>query len=84
MARSNIVPAQDGEANLPVQVPGRSGTTGIGDISVDEHFFRTLGIRTIAGRTFSDRYPMDDSTFDSDIRRPCPDGQPSPSAASTR
>jgi len=75
VARSNIVPAQDGEANLPVQVPGRSGTTGIGDISVDENFFRTLGIRTIAGRTFSDRYPMDDSTFDSDDSTPVPDGQ---------
>ena len=75
VARANFVPAQDGEANLPVQVPGRSGTTGIGDISVDENFFQTLGIRTIAGRTFSDRYPMDDSTFDSDDSTPVPDGQ---------
>jgi putative ABC transport system permease protein len=42
--------------------PGHPDPIDIGVYSVDSGFFTTLGIRTIAGRTFDRSRPMDDAT----------------------
>jgi putative ABC transport system permease protein len=63
VGRSDITPAGDERTTVSVQLPGRTDLVMIGSYFVDSGFFRTMGIRTIAGRSFSERFANDDSTL---------------------
>jgi putative ABC transport system permease protein len=60
--RTNIGIATPNSANTGVQVPGLSEPVTIGIYSIDYDFFETMGVRTLAGRTFDESRPMDDAT----------------------
>ena len=51
-----------------IQLPGRSEGVEVSSYAVDPEFFRTMGIDTIAGRTFDPNRPGDDATIDSSRR----------------
>ena len=61
--RSSIGIATTNNRNNGVQVPGQARPVDIGDYSVDLGFFRTMGIRLVAGRLFDPGRPGDDSTI---------------------
>jgi putative ABC transport system permease protein len=46
-----------------VQVPGQAEPIDIGTYAVDPGFFRTMGIRLLAGRSFDENRPADDATL---------------------
>jgi putative ABC transport system permease protein len=62
VGRSDITPAADERSTISVQLPGRTDLVMIGSYNVDSGFFKTMGIRTAAGRSFSERFANDDST----------------------
>ena len=62
VGRSGIGVATDNNNNSGVQVPGQTEPVTIGNYSVDVDFFRTMGIRPVAGRLFDRNRPGDDST----------------------
>lgn len=63
VGRSGIGVATQNNNNTGVQVPGQAEPVTIGDYSVDIGFFRTMGIRLVAGRLFDENRPADDSTL---------------------
>jgi putative ABC transport system permease protein len=63
VGRSGIGVATDNNNNTGVLMPGHSEPIPIGNYSVDIDFFRTMGIRLIAGRLFDPNRPGDDSTI---------------------
>ena len=63
VGRTEIVPAADGFSTTHVELPGRADPVGLGTYSIDDGFFRTMGIELVAGRTFSPRNALDDATL---------------------
>ena len=63
VGRTSIGVSTPNSMNTGVQVPGRTEAATIGTYSVDAGFFRTMGIRLIAGRLFDENRPMDDATL---------------------
>lgn len=45
-----------------VEVPGREGETELGNYTVGPNFFEVMGMTPLAGRTFDEARPADDST----------------------
>jgi putative ABC transport system permease protein len=62
VGRTGIGVATQNNSNTGVQVPGRTEPVSLGQYSVDPGFFRTMGIKVLAGRTFEEDRPADDST----------------------
>jgi putative ABC transport system permease protein len=62
VGRSDLTPASDQRSTEFVKRPGRSDPVALGSYAVDANFFGTMGIRTLAGRTFSERYALDESS----------------------
>ena len=63
VGRSGIGIATDNNNNTGVIMPGRTEPINIGNYSIDVDFFRTMGIRLVAGRLFDPNRPGDDSTI---------------------
>jgi putative ABC transport system permease protein len=63
VGRTSIGVSTPNSMNTGVQVPGRTEPVTIGTYSVDDGFFRTMGIRLLAGRLFDENRPMDDATL---------------------
>ncbi|HVQ07538.1 MAG TPA: ABC transporter permease [Allosphingosinicella sp.] len=63
VARTSIGVATPNSTNEAVLIPGQREPATIGSYSIDHDFFRTMGIRTIAGRLFDRNRPMDDATL---------------------
>jgi putative ABC transport system permease protein len=63
VGRSGIGVATDNNNNTGVIMPGRTEPINIGNYSIDVDFFRTMGIRLVAGRLFDANRPGDDSTI---------------------
>jgi len=63
VGRSTIGVATWGMENMVVPAPGASEGVDLDLYRVDPGFFRTMGIPTLAGRTFSASQAMDDSTL---------------------
>lgn len=63
VARASAMPGHSFEANVPVRVPGETGTrpTLLRRWAVDESFFDVYGIPVVAGRALSARYSEDDA-----------------------
>ena len=59
--RTGIGIATSNSSNTGVQLPGRQEPINIGQYSIDEGFFETMGIRLLAGRTFDPNRPADNS-----------------------
>ena len=62
VGRSTIGVATWGMENMVVTAPGAAEGVEFELYRVDPGFFRTMGIRTVAGRTFAENQAMDDST----------------------
>lgn len=62
VGRSSIGINTRNNTNNGVQVPGRAEPISIGSYGIDEDFFRTMGIKLVAGRMFDRNRPMDDAT----------------------
>ena len=62
VGRSTIGVATWGMENMVVTAPGAAQGVEFELYRVDPGFFRTMGIRTVAGRTFVENQAMDDST----------------------
>ena len=62
VGRGEISPGDDGWSMTHVELPGRADPVGVGTYNVDYGFFETLGTELRAGRTFSPRIALDDST----------------------
>jgi putative ABC transport system permease protein len=62
VGRSGIGVATNNNNNTGVQVPGQTRPVNIGNYSIDDGFFRTMGIEPLAGRLFDANRPGDDST----------------------
>jgi putative ABC transport system permease protein len=63
VGRTNIGIATSNSMNTGVQMPGQSEPATIGTYAVDYDFFRTMGVKLLAGRSFDESRPMDDSTL---------------------
>ena len=63
VGRGEISPGDDGWSMTHVELPGRSDPVGVGSYNVDYGFFQALGTELRAGRTFSPRNALDDSTM---------------------
>jgi len=63
VGRTAIGVATPNSMNTGVQIPGTAEPVNIGTYSVDYNFFRTMGIRPLAGRLFDENRPMDDATL---------------------
>jgi putative ABC transport system permease protein len=63
VGRSSIGIATSNSSNTGISVPGRAEAVTIGTYSTDENFFRTMGIKLLAGRSFDRARPMDDATL---------------------
>jgi putative ABC transport system permease protein len=63
VGRSGIGVATDNNNNTGVIMPSRTEPINIGNYSIDVDFFRTMGIRLVAGRLFDASRPGDDSTI---------------------
>jgi putative ABC transport system permease protein len=59
VAGASITAATGNTTNTEVQVPGRSRPLLLGNYSVHPDFFRTMGVRLLAGRTLSRQYAND-------------------------
>ncbi|MEA3048707.1 MAG: putative transport system permease protein [Sphingomonadales bacterium] len=62
--RSTIGVATFPMENLTVQAPGAAEGVELNEYRVDTNFFRTMGIRLLAGRSFVEGRAMDDSTLE--------------------
>jgi len=63
VGRSEISPGDTGWSMTHVELPGRADPVGIGVYNIDYGFFDAMGIALRAGRNFSPRTAMDDSTL---------------------
>jgi putative ABC transport system permease protein len=63
VARTTIGVGTDSSTNEGVLIPGQREPATIGSYAIDYDFFRTMGIRLIAGRLFDESRPMDDATL---------------------
>ena len=77
VGRSTIGVATWGMDNMTVTAPGAGDPVEFELYRVDAGFFRTMGVPLVAGRTFSERLAMDDSTLP-------PDGDDADAAALAR
>jgi len=59
VARTSIGVSTHNTMGRAVHLPGRSEPINVGNYAVDEHFFATMGIERVAGRTFDPNRPMD-------------------------
>jgi putative ABC transport system permease protein len=62
VGRSGIGIDTNNENNTGFQVPGIEKPVTTGIYPIDEGFFKTMGIKLLAGRNFDENRPMDDST----------------------
>ncbi|WEJ99394.1 MAG: ABC transporter permease [Candidatus Sphingomonas phytovorans] len=62
VARSTISVNGGNNAVTTVSLPGSSNPVALGVYGADPDFFKAMGIRLIAGRTFSESQPRDDAT----------------------
>jgi putative ABC transport system permease protein len=62
VGRSGIGVATDNQSNTGVQIPGKAEPVTVGQYNVDTGFFRTMGIKLVAGREFDPGRARDDST----------------------
>ena len=62
VGRADLTPATDPRTTDSVQLPGRTDLVSIGSYVVDAGFFSAMGVRTLAGRAFSEQVAGDDST----------------------
>jgi putative ABC transport system permease protein len=62
VGRADIAPAGGNRSTTHVELPGRAEPLSLGSYVVDAKFFQAMGIRTLAGRTFSERRAQDDAT----------------------
>jgi len=62
VGRSGIGIATQNSSNTGVQLPGKADPVTIGQYNVDTGFFRTMGIKLVAGREFDENRARDDST----------------------
>ncbi|MGS1015693.1 ABC transporter permease [Allosphingosinicella humi] len=60
--RTGIGIDTDNENNTGFQVPGIEKPVTTGIYPIDAGFFKTMGIKLLAGRNFDENRPMDDST----------------------
>jgi len=58
-ARTGISIAPNSQNNTVVNVPGRAQPVLMGQYSIDDQFFRTMGIKLIAGRELTANQPVD-------------------------
>lgn len=70
LGRSTIGVDTWGMENMTVTAPGASDSVEFELYRVDPGFFPTLGIRRLAGRTFTEGLAMDDSTVDPNAEDP--------------
>jgi len=63
VGRTSIGVATQNSTSEAVLIPGQRDPVSIGSYQIDHGFFRTMGIRTIAGRQFDRNRPMDDATL---------------------
>ncbi len=66
IGRSTIGVATWGMENMTVKAPGEREAVDLDLYRVDPGFFPTMGIATVAGRTFAEDQAMDDSTLPAD------------------
>jgi putative ABC transport system permease protein len=59
VARTNLAIGSTNKTVLGVRAPGAPNETDIGFYKVDPDFFGTMGMRVLAGRTFSENFPKD-------------------------
>jgi putative ABC transport system permease protein len=59
VGRTGIGVSTNNQTNTGVNVPGRDQPVSIGNYNIDDGFFRTMGIRLIAGRELSRNRPLD-------------------------
>jgi putative ABC transport system permease protein len=59
VARTGISIDPQDQNSTVVSVPGRDMPVGMGNYSIDERYFKTMGIELIAGRELSASRPMD-------------------------
>jgi len=59
VARTGISIAPNGQNNTVVNVPGRPQPVLMGQYSIDDQFFRTMGIKLLAGRELTANQPVD-------------------------
>ena len=62
VARSSISVNPGNNSVTSVNLPGSSNPVALGVYGADPHFFKAMGMRLIAGRTFSENQPRDDAT----------------------
>ena len=63
VGRSTIAPGTGNVTVAAASLPGRTEPVSIGLYRVDDGFFRTMRTRLLAGRDFSPRHALDDSTL---------------------
>jgi putative ABC transport system permease protein len=61
-ARSTIWVNPGNNSVTTVNLPGSTNPVALGIYGVDPDFFKTMGIKLVAGRTFSENQPRDDAT----------------------
>ena len=59
VGRTGIGISTDNQISTGVNVPGRDQPISIGNYNIDDGFFRTMGIRLLAGRELSRNRPLD-------------------------
>lgn len=62
VGRTSIGIATFNNTNTGVMMPGQTQPHNIGQYNVDSRMFSTMGIDLVAGRSFDESRPMDDST----------------------
>jgi putative ABC transport system permease protein len=62
VGRTDIGINTGNSSSTGVQVPGLPEPVTIGTYWIDPDFLKTMGVRTLAGRTFEEGRPMDDET----------------------
>jgi putative ABC transport system permease protein len=62
VGRTNIGIATGNSSSTGVQVPGVAEPVTIGTYAIDYKFLPTMGVKLLAGRSFDENRPMDDST----------------------
>ena len=78
VGRSTIGIATSNSSTSGIQLPGREEPVSIGTYAVDTNFFRTMGIKLLAGRSFDPARPMDEATL------PFPEDKEAERALATR